>query len=117
MNRRKKMLYQQVLGKQHGFEWTGDMTQKSLWLEQILGVGEKVCSRTRGGRLIKWGGPVETMRVVLIINGTLRLGVGWLEAGEGGEERKGCVDRVGGRLSRGWLLVQSAGLAGQRLWV
>lgn len=50
------MLYQQVLGKQHGLEWTRGMTQKSLWLEQILGVGEKVCSGTRGGRLIKWVG-------------------------------------------------------------
>lgn len=29
---RKKLLYQQVLGKQHGLEWTWDMTQKSLWL-------------------------------------------------------------------------------------
>lgn len=44
------------------------------------------------------------MRVVSIINTTLKLGVGWLEAGEGGEEGKGCVDRVGGETEQGLLV-------------
>lgn len=99
------MLYQQVLGKQRELEWTWGMAQKSLWLEVRLGIEEKVCSGTQGGaRLVRWGGPVDTTRVVFIINSKLKLGVGWLEAGEGGEERKGVWTEWEGKLSKGcWL--------------
>lgn len=87
---RKKMLCRQVLGKQQGLEWIWGMTRKSPWLELRLGVEGKVCHGVRGGaRLVKWGGPVETRRVVFIVNSKLELGVGWPEAGEGGEEGKG----------------------------
>lgn len=52
---RKRMLYEQVLGMQHGLELIWSVAQKS-WPTQKTGGG---CSWASGTRLTEWGEPVE----------------------------------------------------------